>query len=258
MKHALWAIFSQKEQSNILDQSEIDELVKEIVGIEITERDFDNYIETPMPSDFEITDTNDKTLKNYVNEKFELIEFDSELVLDIFGEIIARGGLYIALHSASKKFIEYLISRYEWRKEVYLTLKKTEQGDKRHSESISRFITQLKNEMENLLQKEDAKISFCGETVKTSDVISAIKLFDKCVNETLIPKVCELQNKIEGHIDSVKKLYANHLPIFHILMQKEIKTWQDLNEFLIKQGNFIWNTKNELIDILEKRESGVL
>ena len=101
-------------------------------------------------------------------------------------------------------------------------------------------------------QKEDAKISLCGETVNSADVISAIKLFDKCINETLIPKVCELQNKIEGHIDSVKKLYANHLPIFHIFMRKEIKVWQDLNEFLIKQGNFIWNTKNKLIGILEK------
>ena len=30
---------SQNEQSNILDQAEIDELVKEIVGIEITERE---------------------------------------------------------------------------------------------------------------------------------------------------------------------------------------------------------------------------
>lgn len=241
---------SQNEQSNILDQAEIDELVKEIVGLEITERDFDNDIETPIPSDFAITDENDKTLKNYVNEKFELIEFDSELVLDIFGEIIARGGLYIALHSASKKFIEYLISRHEWGKEVYSSLKKTEQQNKRQSESISWFITELKKEKEKLLRKEDAEIFFCGETVNSADVINAIKLFDKCVNETLIPKVCELQNKIEGHIDSVKKLYANHLPIFHIIMRKEIKVWQDLNEFLIKQGNFIWNTKNELVGIL--------
>ena len=243
---------SQNEQSNILDQAEIDELLKEIAGTGITERNSYNDVERPMPADFESTDENDKTLKNYVNEKFELIEMDSDLVLCIFGEIIARGGLYIALHSASKKIIEYLISRYEWRKEVYLTLKKTEQGDKRHSESISSFITQLKNEMENLSQKEDAKIFFCGETVNSADVISAIKLFDKCVNETLIPKVCELQNKIEGHIDSVKKLYANHLPIFHIFMRKEIKVWQELNEFLIKEGNFIWNTKNELVGILEK------
>ena len=52
---------SQNEQSNILDQAEIDELVKEIVGIEITERDYDNDIETPMPSDFEITDENEKS-----------------------------------------------------------------------------------------------------------------------------------------------------------------------------------------------------
>ena len=66
---------SQNEQSNILNQAEIDELVKEIVGLEITERDFDNDIETPIPSIFEITDTDNKTLKKFVNEKFKLIKF---------------------------------------------------------------------------------------------------------------------------------------------------------------------------------------
>lgn len=249
---------SQNKQENVLGQSEIDEFVNEIVGTGITERNSYNDVERPMLADFESTDENDKSLKKYVNEKFELIEMDSDLVLCIFGEIIARGGLYIALHSASKKFIEYLISRYEWGKEAYISIKKTEQQNKRQSESISCFITELKKKQEKLAQKEDAKISFCGESVNSSDVISAIKSFDKYVKDTLIPRVCELQKRIEGHIDSVKKLYANHLPIFHIFMRKEIKVWQELNEFLIKEGNFIWNTKNELVGILEKRESGVL
>lgn len=246
---------SQNEQSNVLGQSEIDELVKEIVGLEITERNFDNDIETPIPSDFAITDENDKTLKNYVNEKFKLIKFDAGLVLCIFGEIISRGGLYIDLHALSKKkknFIRYLISRYEWGKETYSSLKKTEQQNKKQSESLSLFITELKKEQEKLAQKEDAKISFCGETVNSADVISAIKSFDKYVNDTLIPRAWELQKRIDENIDGVKKLYASHLPIFHIFMRKEIKVWQELNEFLIKEGNFIWNTKNELVDILEK------
>lgn len=246
---------SQNEQSNILDQAEIDELVKEIVGIEITEIDFDNDIETPIPSDFEITDKNDKTLKKYVNRKFKLIKFDAGLVLCIFGEIISRGGLYIDLHALSKKkkyFVRYLISRYEWGKEAYISLKKTEQQNKKQSESLSLFITELKKEQKKLAQKEDAKISFCGETVNSADVISAIKSFDKYVNDTLIPKVWELQKRIDENIDGVKKLYANYLPLFHIFMRKEINVWQELNEFLIKQGNFIWNTKNELIGILEK------
>ena len=246
---------SQNEQSNVLGQSEIDELVKEIVGLEITERNFDNDIETPIPSDFALTDENDNTLKKFVNRKFKLIEMDSELVLCIFGDIIARGGLYIALYAVSKKkkyFIRSLISRHEWGKEVYSSLKKTEQQNKRQSESISWFITELKKEKEKLLQKEDAEISFCGETVNSADVISAIKSFDKYVDETLIPKVRELQKIIDEYIANEKKFYANHLPIFHIFMRKEIKVWQDLNEFLIKQGTFIWNTKNELVDILEK------
>lgn len=118
---------SQNEQSNILDQAEIDELVKEIVGLEITERNFDNDIETPIPSIFEITDTDNKTLKKFVNEKFKLIKFDAGLVLCFFGEIISRGGLYIDLHALSKKkkyFIRYLISRYEWGKEAYISIKK--------------------------------------------------------------------------------------------------------------------------------------
>ncbi len=106
--------------------------------------------------------------------------------------------------------------------------------------------------MENLSQKEDSEISFCGETVNSADVIIAIKSFDKYVNDTLIPRVWELQKRIDEKIDGVKKLYASHLPIFHIFMRKEIKVWQELNEFLIKEGNFIWNTKNELVGILEK------
>lgn len=103
-----------------------------------------------------------------------------------------------------------------------------------------------------MAQKEDTKISFCGETVNSADVINAIKSFDKYVNDTLIPRVWELQKRIDKNVDGVKKLYANHLPIFHIFMRKEIKVWQELNEFLIKEGNFIWNTKNELVGILEK------
>ena len=246
---------SQNEQSNILDQAEIDELVKEIVGLEITERDFDNDIETPIPSIFEITDTDNKTLKKFVNEKFKLIKFDAGLVLCFFGEIISRGGLYIDLHALSKKkkyFIRYLISRYEWGKEAYISIKKNEQQNKRQLESISCFITELQKEQEKLAQKEDAKISFCGETVNSADVINAIKSFDKYVNDTLIPRVWELQKRIDKNVDGVKKLYANHLPIFHIFMRKEIKVWQELNDFLIKEGNFIWNTKNELVGILEK------
>ena len=252
---------SQNKQENVLGQSEIDEFVNEIVGTGITERNSYNDFERPMPADFESTDENDKSLKKYVNEKFKLIKFDAGLVLCIFGEIISRGGLYIDLHALSKKkkyFIRYLISRYEWGKEAYISLKKTEQQNKKQSESLSLFITELKKEQEKLAQKENAKISFCGETVNSSDVISAIKSFDKYVKDTLIPRVCELQKRIDKNVDGVKKLYANHLPIFHIFMRKEIKVWQELNEFLIKEGNFIWNTKNELVDILEKRESGVL
>ena len=79
---------SQNEQSNVLGQSEIDELVKEIVGLEITERNFDNDIETPIPSDFALTDENDNTLKKFVNRKFKLIEMDSELVLCILETLL--------------------------------------------------------------------------------------------------------------------------------------------------------------------------
>ena len=79
-----------------------------------------------------------------------------------------------------------------------------------------------------------------------------IKLFDKYVNKTFIPRICELQKGIEDYIERLKKIYANHLPIFHIFMRKEINVWQDLNEFITKEGNYIWNTKNELADILKK------
>ena len=74
----------------------------------------------------------------------------------------------------------------------------------------------------------------------------------KYVNKTSIPRICELQKRIEDYIERLKKVYANHLPVFHIFMRKEIKVWQALKEFITKQGNFIWNTRNELVSILKK------
>ena len=255
---------SQNEDSKVLSQSEIDELVKEIVGIEITERDYgdNDDDDAPMFSDFDVenvkietVDANDKALKKYVNRQFTLIELDLDLVLVMFSEIISRGSLFIDLYFVSKKkkyFIEYLITRLDWRKEVYRTIKKTEQQNKRMAESISLFINELKTELEKAYLNEDAEINFCGETVKAADVIRAIKLFDKYVNKTFIPRICELQKRIEDYIERLKKFYANHLPIFHIFMRKEIKVWQDLNEFITKEDNYIWNIKNEFVGILKK------
>ena len=247
---------SSESDSKILGQSEIDELVKEIAGIENTERDYgyDDDDDTPMFSDLPL-DANDKALKKHVNRQFKLIEFDSNLVLSFSGEIISRGGLLIALQGiteSKKSFIKNLFTRFDWRKEVYRTIKKAEQQNKRMAESVSSFIHELKNEFESVCLNEDTEINFCGEKVKAAYVVNAIKLFDKYVNKTSIPRICELQKRIEDYIERLKKVYANHLPVFHIFMRKEIKVWQALKEFITKQGNFIWNTRNELVSILKK------
>lgn len=114
------------------------------------------------------------------------------------------------------------------------------------------FINEVKIELGKARQKEKAKISFCGETLKATDVVSAIKLYEKNVNDSLIPKVRKLQKDIDEYIDGVKKNYAKHLAIFHIFMRKEIKAWQDLNEFITKEGICIKNIKNEIVSILKK------
>lgn len=71
--------------------------------------------------------------KDDINKKFKLIEFDSNIFLSVFEELISIGGVLVALRGISeskKNFIENLITRLDWIKDVYRTINKAELQNK--------------------------------------------------------------------------------------------------------------------------------
>ena len=105
-----------------------------------------------------------------IDEKLSIIEMDIDLILSFYGELIARGGVYIALQGideTKKGFIEKLISRRNWGKEVYTSIKRIEKSNFR-KETISTFHENLIKSFENASSDENEYILFCNEEIKKS------------------------------------------------------------------------------------------
>ncbi len=189
-----------------------------------------------------------------IDEKLSIIEMDIDLILSFYGELIARGGVYIALQGideTKKGFIEKLISRRNWGKEVYTSIKRIEKSNFR-KETISTFHENLIKSFENASSDENEYILFCNEEIKKSEVIGRIKLFEKEVDESYVLQISKIKGMIEKYIELLKKIYENQWPQFRLFLSSELKVWHYLYQIINKESSSIMQYKDEIVSILKK------
>ena len=189
-----------------------------------------------------------------IDDDFSIIEMDIDLILSFYGELIARGGVFIALQGVSKSkksFIENLISRRSWKNEVYTSIKRIEKKNFR-KETIRTLCESLKTSFENTSSDENACITFCDEEIKISEAINRIHDFEKEVDESFVPKICKIKGLINKYVEMLKNLYEKQWPQLRSFLNRELKVWQFLYEIIDKESCFILQFKNEIDSILKK------